>query len=287
MLRALEPSFPEASRQRAIDEAVAFVSERLNGEDGLGGIYPAMANAVMMFDCLGVPASDPRAAIARAALRKLVVKKPGRVYVQPCLSPVWDTGLAAHALMEAGGETASDAVRRGLDWLVPCQVLDLAGDWAKMRPGVRPGGWAFQYANPHYPDLDDTAMVALAFDRFDRRAHGDAIARAAEWLVGLQSRNKGWAAFDADNTHYYLNYIPFADHGALLDPPTEDVSGRCVGLSLRLVVTTASSRAASNIFGARSRRTDRGSGVGAPITSTAPGRCWSRSTRRASTRMIR
>jgi squalene-hopene/tetraprenyl-beta-curcumene cyclase len=230
VLRAVEPYFPKRRRQRAIDVAVAFVSERLNGEDGLGGIYPAMANAVMMFDCLGVPPSDPRVAIARAALKKLVVNEPGRVYVQPCLSPVWDTGLAAHALMEAGGETARDAARRGLDWLVPCQVLDLVGDWAATRPGVRPGGWAFQYANPHYPDLDDTAMVALAFDRCDRARYRNAIDRAAEWLMGLQSRNYGWGSFDADNTYYYLNYIPFADHGALLDPPTADVSARCVGL---------------------------------------------------------
>ena len=230
VLRAVEPMMPQRSRRRAMDAAVAFVSERLNGEDGLGGIYPAMANTVMMFDCLGVPPSDPRAAIARAALRKLVVREPGRVYVQPCLSPVWDTGLAAHALLEAGGAEARASAQRGLDWLVPCQVLDIAGDWATKRPGVRPGGWAFQYANPYYPDLDDTAMVALAFDRCDRVRYREAIDRAAEWLIGLQSRNHGWAAFDADNTYYYLNYIPFADHGALLDPPTADVSARCVGL---------------------------------------------------------
>ena len=230
VLRAFEPHLPKRSHQRAIDAAVAFVSERLNGDDGLGGIYPAMANTVMMFDCLGVLPSDRRVAIARAALKKLVVNKPDRVYVQPCLSPVWDTGLAAHALLEAGSETAVASARRGLDWLVPCQVLDLAGDWATIRPGVRPGGWAFQYANPHYPDLDDTAMVALAFDRLDATRYREAIDRAAEWLMGLQSRNYGWAAFDADNTYYYLNYIPFADHGALLDPPTADVSARCVGL---------------------------------------------------------
>jgi squalene-hopene/tetraprenyl-beta-curcumene cyclase len=109
-------------------------------------------------------------------------------------------------------------------------VLDLVGDWAVKKPNVRPGGWAFQYANPHYPDLDDTAMVALAFDRCDREHYREPIARAAEWLAGLTSKNGGWAAFDADNTYYYLNYIPFADHGALLDPPTADVSARCVGL---------------------------------------------------------
>ena len=230
VLRAAEPYFPKRQRQRAIDAAVAFVSERLNGDNGLGGIYPAMANSVMMFDCLGVPESDPRVVIARAALKKLLVVKPGRVYCQPCLSPVWDTGLAAHALLETGSEAAVDAARRGLEWLVPCQVNDVVGDWAAVRPGLKPGGWAFQYANPHYPDLDDTAMVALALDRFDRDTHKERVTRAADWLVGMQSKNGGWASFDADNTYYYLNYIPFADHGALLDPPTADVSARCVGL---------------------------------------------------------
>ena len=230
VLRWAEPWFPKRRRQRAIDAAVEFVTARLNGDDGLGGIYPAMANSVMMFDCLGVPPSDPRVATARAAIEKLLVRKPGRVYCQPCLSPVWDTGLAAHALLETGGPEAIEAARRGLDWLLPCQVTELAGDWKAVRPGLAPGGWAFQYANPHYPDLDDTAMVALALDRDDRARHAERVARAAQWLVGMQSRNGGWASFDADNTYQYLNYIPFADHGALLDPPTADVSARCVGL---------------------------------------------------------
>ncbi|HEY8871861.1 MAG TPA: prenyltransferase/squalene oxidase repeat-containing protein, partial [Stellaceae bacterium] len=107
--------------------------------------------------------------------------------------------------------------------------LDTVGDWARARPGLRPGGWAFQYANPHYPDLDDTAAVALALDRFDAVHYRPAIDRAAEWVLGMQCRNGGWGSFDADNTHFYLNHIPFADHGALLDPPSADVSARCLG----------------------------------------------------------
>jgi squalene-hopene/tetraprenyl-beta-curcumene cyclase len=230
VLRLAEPLFPKRFRQRSIDDAVAFVTERLNGDDGLGGIYPAMANTVMMFDCLGVPPSDPRVAIARLALKKLLVRKPGRTYCQPCLSPVWDSGLAAFALLEAGGAAATRAAEQALDWLVTKQETKIVGDWAVRRPHLQPGGWAFQYANPHYPDLDDAAMVALCLDRFDRDKYRAPVARAAEWLDGMQSRNGGWASFDADNTYYYLNYIPFADHGALLDPPTADVSARCVGL---------------------------------------------------------
>jgi squalene-hopene/tetraprenyl-beta-curcumene cyclase len=229
VLRVAEPLLPTRLRRSAIAKVVAFVGERLNGEDGLGAIYPAMANTVMMLDCLGCAKDDTRLVTAKAALRRLVVLDPERSYCQPCVSPIWDTGLAAHALMEVGGAAAEAAVRRGLDWLVDRQVLDLAGDWATWRPNVRPGGWAFQYANPHYPDVDDTAVVAMALDRFDRDRYGEPIARAAEWIVGMQSRNGGWGAFDADNNHAYLNYIPFADHGALLDPPTADVSARCVG----------------------------------------------------------
>ncbi len=229
-LRVSEPRFPKGARQRAIDAAVAWVEERLNGEDGLGAIYPAMANTVMMYDCLGYPEDHPNVAIARAAIEKLVVREPGRTYCQPCLSPVWDTALSCHALLETGDLRARAAARAGLDWLAERQVLDVVGDWASRRPDVRPGGWAFQYANPHYPDVDDTAVVALALDRYDGELYKQSLARAAEWVVGLQSRNGGWGAFDADNTYYYLNHIPFADHGALLDPPTADVSARCLGM---------------------------------------------------------
>jgi squalene-hopene/tetraprenyl-beta-curcumene cyclase len=229
VLRLFENRMPRRSRERAIAAAVAFVTARLNGEDGLGGIFPAMANAVMMFECLGMPKNDPILVTAKRGIRKLLTANPHRCYCQPCVSPVWDTGLAAHALMETGGDMVEAAVRRGLDWLVSKQELNVVGDWAVWRPKTRPGGWAFQYANPHYPDVDDTAAVAMALDRFDRRGYSEPIARAAEWITGMQSKNGGWGAFDADNAYYYLNYIPFADHGALLDPPSVDVSARCVG----------------------------------------------------------
>jgi squalene-hopene/tetraprenyl-beta-curcumene cyclase len=233
MLKRVDPFWPKKLRQRAVQACEDFVVERLNGEDGLGAIYPAMANSVMMFDCLGYPPEHPHRAIARRSVEKLLIVKDDEAYCQPCVSPVWDTALACHALLEAEG--TDDAVARGLDWLKPLQVLDLKGDWAEERPDVRPGGWAFQYNNAHYPDLDDTAVVVMALDRAaERGGAAEAIARGREWVEGLQSRNGGWGAFDADNCYYYLNNIPFADHGALLDPPTEDVTGRCLGMLAQL-----------------------------------------------------
>ena len=239
VLKALIPVWPKALRQRAIDRCRDWVVERLNGEDGLGAIYPAMANSVMMFDALGYPPEHPHRAIARKSVENLLVVKDHETYCQPCVSPVWDTALAAHALMEAGGPDADAATLQALAWLKPLQVLDVKGDWAEARPNVRPGGWAFQYRNDHYPDLDDTAVVGMAMDRARTRmgageGYDEAIDRAVEWTVGLQSKNGGWAAFDADNTYYYLNNIPFADHGALLDPPTVDVAARCVSFLAQL-----------------------------------------------------
>ncbi|MBE7217403.1 MAG: squalene--hopene cyclase, partial [Caulobacteraceae bacterium] len=238
-LKAFEPFWPKRLRAKAVDWARRFVVERLNGEDGLGAIYPAMANSVMMFDALGYSPMHPDRVTARMSVEKLLVhREDGEIYCQPCVSPVWDTALAAHAMMEAGGGEAECQALHGLDWLKPLQVLECEGDWAQVKPDVRPGGWAFQYRNDFYPDLDDTAVVVMAMDRARKRLEQDgydeAIARGEEWTVGLQSKDGGFAAFDADNTYSYLNNIPFADHGALLDPPTEDVTGRVVSMMAQL-----------------------------------------------------
>jgi len=239
VLRVAEPRFPKVNQQKAVDKAVTFVTERLNGDDGIGGIFPAIVNSCLMYAALGYPPEHPHRAIARAAVEKLLVIHDDEAYCQPCFSPVWDTALASHALLEAAAPEAEAAAQRGMDWLKPLQVLDVAGDWAVQRPDVRPGGWAFQYANPHYPDLDDTAVVVMAMDRIRHKtpvdgAYDGAIDRGREWVGGLQSKNGGWAAFDADNTYHYLNNIPFADHGALLDPPTVDVAARCVSMLAQL-----------------------------------------------------
>jgi squalene-hopene/tetraprenyl-beta-curcumene cyclase len=247
LLQMAEPAFPRATRKRAIEAAVAFVTERLNGEDGLGAIFPAMANSVMMFDALEVPADHPDRAIARKSIDKLLIVKADEAYCQPCVSPVWDTALAAHALLETGSGKDVAAAQRGFDWLAPLQELEVKGDWGFKRPHVRPGGWAFQYANPYYPDLDDTAVIIMGMERAQKeraaRPFDEPIARAREWIEGLQSRDGGWGAFDADNTHEFLNNIPFADHGALLDPPSPDLTARCVSMLAQLGLTPATSPA--------------------------------------------
>ena len=234
-LKLFEPFWPKGMRRRALDACRDFVVERLNGDDGLGAIYPAMANSVMMFDALGYAPDHPHRTLARASVEKLLVHRAdGETYCQPCVSPVWDTALAAQALHEVRDQPS---IAPALDWLRPLQVLDVAGDWADERPDVRPGGWAFQYRNDHYPDLDDTAVVVMAMDLARQRGTPDldeAIARGREWVLGLQSSDGGWGAFDADNAYHYLNDIPFADHGALLDPPTADVTARCVSMLAQL-----------------------------------------------------
>ena len=233
-LRVFEPLVPKAVRARSLAKALRFTLERLNGENGLGAIFPAMANCVMALDAMGYAPDHPDRAIAKRSIENLLVIGDDEAYCQPCVSPIWDTSLTAHALLETGDAEVAESVRRGNAWLESRQVTTVVGDWAARRPNLRPGGWAFQYWNDYYPDVDDTAVVAMAMHRDDPERFREPLLRAAEWVVGMQSSNGGWGAFDAENEHYVLNHIPFADHGALLDPPTEDVSARCVGMLLQM-----------------------------------------------------
>jgi squalene-hopene/tetraprenyl-beta-curcumene cyclase len=227
--RLIDPLIPARMRAAATRRAEQWFVERLNGEDGLGAIFPAMVNALEAMVILGYPADDPRRVTAKRALQKLLVIGPTSAYCQPCVSPIWDTALACLAMQEADDERSREASTRALDWLKTKQLLDEPADWQVRRPGLRGGGWAFQFANGHYPDLDDTAVVVWAMHQTrDSSRYTESVRRALDWLVGMQSRDGGFAAFDADNTCYYLNKIPFADHGALLDPPTSDVTARVI-----------------------------------------------------------
>jgi squalene-hopene/tetraprenyl-beta-curcumene cyclase len=235
MGRMIDPFIPARMRERATRRAECWTLERLNGEDGLGAIFPAMVNALEAMAILGYPPDDPRRLTAKRALQKLLVVGPSSAYCQPCVSPIWDTALATLAMQEAGDAVSADASIRALDWLKTRQLLDEPADWQSNRPGVAGGGWAFQFANSYYPDLDDTAVVAWAMHQArDSARYTESVRRALDWLVGMQSSDGGFAAFDADNTSYYLNKIPFADHGALLDPPTSDVTARVVTVLSRI-----------------------------------------------------
>ncbi|HIL77736.1 MAG TPA: squalene--hopene cyclase [Methylococcales bacterium] len=220
--------------QIAVDRAKNWFTERLNGEDGLGGIFPAMVNAYEAMLLLGMPADHEHVVTARKAIDKLLVIKEHEAYCQPCLSPVWDTGLTLLALQEADLTATNSSRERAYDWLKTKQLSDEPGDWRIQRPNLDGGGWAFQFENPHYPDVDDTAVVAYGMATSGLPGMDESIHRATRWIVGMQDGNGGYGAFDVDNTHYYLNEIPFADHGALLDPPTADVSARCLMLMAKV-----------------------------------------------------
>lgn len=227
--RGLDPLVPKALRARATRRAEQWILERLNGEDGLGAIFPAMVNALEALLEIGYASDDPHCLTARRALQKLLVVTNSEAYCQPCLSPIWDSALAALAMQETGDEQALAAADRALEWLAPQQLLEGPGDWRVRRPQLPGGGWPFQFGNGHYPDLDDTAAIAWSLHRgTDPSRYAQRLERALDWLVGMQSSDGGFAAFDVDNTYYYLNYIPFADHGALLDPPTSDVTARVI-----------------------------------------------------------
>ncbi|MES1924619.1 squalene--hopene cyclase [Salinisphaera sp. T31B1] len=233
--RSVEPLIPGFVRQHAIRRAERWIVERLNGDDGIGAIFPAMVNVYEALGELGYAAEHPYRAATRRAIDDLVYEHGDMANVQPCVSPVWDTGLATLALQEAANAGDTPPVRAALDWLAARQVLDAPGDWRDAHPNLPGGGWPFQYANDYYPDLDDTAVVAWGlYNAGDGATYGRAITRAANWLCGMQSANGGVAAFDSDNNHEYLNQIPFADHGALLDPPTADVTARVLTLLGRL-----------------------------------------------------
>lgn len=237
--RVTEPLIPTKMRKSAINKAVDWFLERMNGEDGLGAIFPAMVNAYEALLLLGYDKNHEVVVTARKAIDKLLVINEKDAYCQPCLSPVWDTGLTALAFEEiqkAGGQSQlGESLSRAYEWLKSKQLVDETGDWQISRPNVKGGGWAFQFNNPHYPDVDDTAVVAFAMAESENAAqHDESIRLATHWIAQMQSKNGGYGAFDVDNTYYYLNEIPFADHGALLDPPTSDVSARCAMLMAKV-----------------------------------------------------
>ena len=227
LLPNLENWAPRPFRARARQRALAWTLTRM-GPGGLGGIYPAMANAVMALHTLGYSEDHPKMAEGWKEIELLGIEEVDTFRMQPCLAPIWDTSLAMNALVESGLPANHPALLNAAAWLVQGQILR-RGDWQVKRPNLPAGGWPFQFRNDFYPDTDDTAMVLMALKKVrlpDRTNIRQITKVGLGWFLGMQSESGGWGSFDADNTRFLLNHIPFADHGALLDPPTEDLAGR-------------------------------------------------------------
>ena len=213
-------------RTKAIRKAEQWMLERTRYTDGLGAIYPPMMYVIMALDLLGYPADHPERVEAQRQFDRLMVDDERGFYFQPCFSVVWDTAIAGYAL-GLGGEPPEAALGRAADWLLTKEVRH-KGDWSVKRPKTEPAGWYFEFANEFYPDIDDTAMVLLALSRAQGKpaAQSAAVERAVKWLLDMQSKDGGWAAFDVDNNWESLSYVPFADHNAMLDPTCPDITGR-------------------------------------------------------------
>ena len=214
-------------RARAIQKAQEWTLERTRYTDGLAAIYPPMMYVIMALDLLGFAPDHPDRVEAQKQFDALMVDDGQRFFFQPCYSVVWDTAIAAFALGESL-EPPSEALRRCADWLLTKEVRR-KGDWSVKRPNTEPSGWYFEFANEFYPDIDDTAMVLLALARSEgsrTEQQRTVERRALQWLIDMQSKDGGWAAFDVDNDWRPLSYVPFADHNAMLDPTCPDITGR-------------------------------------------------------------
>jgi squalene-hopene/tetraprenyl-beta-curcumene cyclase len=214
-----------AMRQKAMKFAEEWLLARMENSEGLGAIFPPMVYMLVVFRALGYRDDDPRVAKAHKDLRDFYIEEGDTIRLQPCVSPVWDTSLAMHALAEAGLDPDSDAARRGIGWLLEkeCRVT---ADWQMNCPPVEPSGWFFEFSNPHYPDVDDTAIVLACLSQLGGDEAVAARERGIKWLLNMQNEDGGWAAFDRTSDRPLLEKIPFADHNAMQDPSCPDIVGR-------------------------------------------------------------
>jgi squalene-hopene/tetraprenyl-beta-curcumene cyclase len=219
------------TRQEALRAAEQWLLQRSEGSEGLGAIFPPMVYILIVFKALGYPDDHPKVLEAHKHLRDLFIREGDKIRIQPCHSPVWDTGLALHALAESGVKPEAEGARWATKWLLAKECRH-ASDWAYNCPNVEPSGWYFEFSNPHYPDVDDTAMVTMALRRAGGPAARDAVRRGLQWLLAMQNDDGGWAAFDRTRERPILEHVPFADHNAMQDPSCPDIAGRvleCLG----------------------------------------------------------
>jgi squalene-hopene/tetraprenyl-beta-curcumene cyclase len=222
-------------RAIALRKAERWILDRLEMSDGVGAIYPGILNTIIALRCLGYSLDDPLVIRVLDEFEKLGIedagvprKSPATFRMQPCMSPVWDTAYAVFALAEAGVPKDDPRLLKAADWMLAKEVRH-KGDWSVKVPNVEPGGWYFEFNNEFYPDVDDSGQVLLALNKVDNpreRYQYEVSQRAIHWIFAMQCKNGGWASFDKDNTKMIFQYIPFADHNAMLDPPTVDITGR-------------------------------------------------------------
>jgi squalene-hopene/tetraprenyl-beta-curcumene cyclase len=232
LLKIYEKSPLRPLRKRGTAAAEQWIIDHQEPSGDWGGIQPAMLNAILALHCLGYANNHPAVVRGLSALADFAIETADKLVLQSCVSPVWDTALAIRALADSGLAAAHPALRKGADWLLAREVTR-RGDWQVKAAELNPGGWAFEFHNDWYPDIDDSAVVMLAIRDIplnDPHARDAALARGTAWCLGMQSSNGGWGAFDRDNTKHLLNKIPFADLEALIDPPTADLSGRMLEL---------------------------------------------------------
>jgi squalene-hopene/tetraprenyl-beta-curcumene cyclase len=215
-------------RSRALKVAEKWMLERLEMSDGLGAIYPGIMNSIIALRCLGYSLDDPQVIRAMDEFEKLGIEEETTFRMQPCMSPVWDTAYAVFALAESGAAANDPRLVRPCEWMLRKQVTR-RGDWCVKNRKAAPAGWYFEFNNEFYPDVDDSAQVMLALSRVktsNESYHTKSAQRALDWILSMQCKNGGWASFDKNNDRMVFQNIPFADHNAMLDPPTVDITGR-------------------------------------------------------------
>jgi squalene-hopene/tetraprenyl-beta-curcumene cyclase len=233
-LKAWERFGPRFIRRYAVKKCADWMIAHFEHSDGLGAIYPSMQYAVMALDVLGYGPDHPLRIEAEKQFNNLMLDDERGFYMQPCFSPLWDTAIAAFSLGEMENPPVA-ALRRTADWLLTKEVRR-PGDWSAKRPNTQPSGWAFEFNNDFYPDVDDTAMVLLAFKKArasDPAKQRECEKRAIAWMLAMQGKDGGWAAFDVDNNWKVLSHVPFADHNAMLDPSCPDITGRVLEALMR------------------------------------------------------
>lgn len=232
LLKVYESSPIRLFMKKATKIAEKWVLNHQEPTGDWGGIQPAMLNSILALHCLGYANDHPAVVKGLEALAGFCIEDDETLVLQSCVSPVWDTALALVALQEAGVPTDHPSLVKSAQWLIDREVR-IKGDWKVKSPELEPGGWAFEFLNDWYPDVDDSGFVMIAIRNIQvksQKAKDDSIRRGINWCLGMQSKNGGWGAFDKDNTKHLLNKIPFADLEALIDPPTADLTGRMLEL---------------------------------------------------------